>query len=349
MRRRRRRRADSTANFDNIQLMKKILTKLRNFLLHYFTVEQWNIGIIEQPIVELFRNKFNNLKIIWLKSPWRSKFHADQFGFSLKNRNYIIFEEYCYLRRVGRIALAELTADFKLQNFKIILDNGKHFSYPYVISTEENEAGSLVYFVCESHKTRELPLFKIEFDLSGNYQKITKIRNLLADKTEQIIDATPLFYQNNYWMFYTTQEKGDGYLEIRYSQGVSAEALIKDEQSFVRHPANPVKNDISCARPGGTPFLVDGELYRPAQNCRETYGGSIVINKITKLNQKEFAESRVCEIKPDPNSKYNLGLHNLSELGPLTLIDGKRRIIVFYKPLIPIIRNFLKLCKKVSF
>jgi len=42
--------------------------------------------------------------------------------------------------------------------------------------------------------------------------------------------------------------------------------------SWCPHPGNPVKPDIRSARPAGTPFVHDGALYRPAQDCSRTYG-----------------------------------------------------------------------------
>lgn len=45
------------------------------------------------------------------------------------------------------------------------------------------------------------------------------------------------------------------------------------------HPGNPVKLDVRSSRPGGTPFWVGNELFRPAQDCSRTYGGALVINK----------------------------------------------------------------------
>jgi hypothetical protein len=47
------------------------------------------------------------------------------------------------------------------------------------------------------------------------------------------------------------------------------------------HPQNTIKSDITSARSAGEIFMYNNALFRPAQNCGKTYGGSIVINKIT--------------------------------------------------------------------
>jgi len=52
---------------------------------------------------------------------------------------------------------------------------------------------------------------------------------------------------------------------------------------FILHPKNPVKNDLTSSRPAVTMFERDGKIYRPTQNCSNSYGGSIVINCVTEL------------------------------------------------------------------
>jgi hypothetical protein len=112
---------------------------------------------------------------------------------------------------------------------------------------------------------------------------------------------------------------------------------------FTLHPKNPVKNDIASSRPAGTMFEQDGKIYRPTQNCSNSYGGSIVINRLTELSEENFSEEFVKEIKPDAQSEYHEGIHTISEFGNLTLIDGRRKIFVIYKPLLLLIHRLTKI------
>ena len=91
------------------------------------------------------------------------------------------------------------------------------------------------------------------------------------------------------------------------------------------HARNPVKYDVCSARSGGTPFVYRGQLYRPGQDCSETYGGAVRLNRITRLTPQEFAEETAAVVRPDPKGPYPSGLHTLSAFGDWTLIDGKRR------------------------
>jgi hypothetical protein len=85
-----------------------------------------------------------------------------------------------------------------------------------------------------------------------------------------------------------------------------------------------VKCDVRSARPGGTPFIVDGILYRPAQDDSATYGGSIVINRVDRLTTETFEETAVARLEPDPDGPYPAGIHTLSAVGGWILVDGKR-------------------------
>jgi hypothetical protein len=82
--------------------------------------------------------------------------------------------------------------------------------------------------------------------------------------------------------------------------------------------------DIRSARPAGTPFIFENVLYRPAQDCSVTYGGRVAVNRVVRLTPDEFVEETVCHVEPDAGGRYNAGLHTLSGVGDLTLVDGKR-------------------------
>jgi hypothetical protein len=90
------------------------------------------------------------------------------------------------------------------------------------------------------------------------------------------------------------------------------------------HQNNPVKSDVRSSRPGGTPFMLHGKLYRPAQDCSVSYGSAIAINEITELTENSFAEKTVRRIEPRAEWKFNKGLHTFSIVADNILIDAKR-------------------------
>lgn len=61
-----------------------------------------------------------------------------------------------------------------------------------------------------------------------------------------------------------------------------------------------------------------------AQDCSRNYGGSIVINRGTRLTPPAFEEEVASHPRPDPAGRCPDGLHSLSAAGDLTLVDAKR-------------------------
>jgi hypothetical protein len=131
------------------------------------------------------------------------------------------------------------------------------------------------------------------------------------------VDPTIVEYAGRWWLFATDAARNaDGHLHVWW--GASARG------PWTAHARNPVKCDVRSARPGGTPFCVDGVLYRPAQDCSEAYGGSLVVNRIDVLTPEAFGETTVARLEPDRTGPYPMGIHTLSAVGETMLVDGKR-------------------------
>ncbi len=285
-----------------------------------FYFEDWSIGFANCKIEDFQKNKS---PVIWFKNSSRTSFNADPFGFKIDNKEYIIFEEYSQILKRGRIAIAEIFNE-KLINKKIILDNKKHLSYPFVFIENDD-----IFVICEAYKTKKLSLYKIDkINLS-----LQKMREIFSN--QEAIDPTIIKYKEKYWLFYSKKEKADEDLYLAYANSLN--------EDFIQHPKNPIKSCKSSARSGGTPFIFNNQIYRPAQNCQKFYGEKITINKINILNENDFDEEFCYEISP-PNSEKNIiGIHTISSLGDKTLIDGLQKKFLIYKPLISIFRNLKKI------
>ena len=293
---------------------------MRNIFRKIFYFDSWSIGMAQCKIENFQKNKS---PIIWFKNFSKTSFNADPFGFKIDNKKYIIFEEYSQILKRGRIAIAEISKD-KLINKKIVLDDKKHLSYPFIF-VENDE----IFVICEAYKSKKLDLYKIDkINLS-----LHKVREIFPD--HEAIDPTIIKFNNKYWLFYSKIEKAEEELYLAYG-----ESLYGD---FIQHPKNPVKSCKASARSGGTPFVLNNELYRPAQNCQKFYGEKITINKINILNENDFNEEICYEISPPNSKKIIIGIHTISSLGDSTLIDGLRKKFLIYKPLISIFRNLKKI------
>jgi hypothetical protein len=131
------------------------------------------------------------------------------------------------------------------------------------------------------------------------------------------VDATPIEHGGRWWLFTADNDNQDQTKLFLFM----ADAL---EGPWRPHPQNPVKVDCRSSRPGGMPFVHEGVLYRPAQDCSWTYGGAIVINRVLELTPERFVEEEAVRIEPQPGWPYPDGLHHLVPFGEVTVIDAKR-------------------------
>ncbi len=312
-------------NTRGTSLRTKIGNYLKKLYNKLFIKEAWNIGIARCNITEFLN--IPNQPIKWIASPRDDQFRADPFGFVKDGKKYIFFEKYDRNKRKGKIALLGLDDNLGTLFEKDILEEKTHLSYPYIFAHEGKN-----YILLEHHRAREVAIYEVLDDLT-----LQKIKIIFKDL--DIVDPSLTYHQGKFWLFFTLASKTDSELYLAYSEHLFDE--------WKMHPKNPVKQDISSARCGGEIFKKDGVLYRPAQNCVKSYGGSLKINKILQLNENEFLETEEIEVTPNQLGHYPLGLHNISSLGEnLTVIDGKKKYFLAHKPLIYLLRalrrKFLK-------
>jgi hypothetical protein len=169
-----------------------------------------------------------------------------------------------------------------------------------------------VLCIPETSEAQEIALYEAECFP----ERWTRLATLVTGTA--IVDAT-LFRHEEYWWLAGSELAAFGAnceLHLWYAQSILG--------PWNPHPGNPVKVDIRSARPAGTPFVQDGVLYRPAQDCSRTYGGRVIINRVLTLTPLAFREEAFVAVDPDRAGPYPSGLHTLSQVGKATLIDGKR-------------------------
>lgn len=266
--------------------------------------EEWNIGILYHPITEYLKDR-PNMNVRWLPNPAHGSFRADPFGFIKNNELIVLYEKYDHSTGKGVIARVRPKRDNILKRSKTILDDGEHLSYPFVI-----DRNGEIFVVPESFLSSKVVLYRLSEDLNTLELKATLLE-------EPLLDPTIIQYDGLWWLMGTLPPHTNNSLYIYYSKEL--------EGPYTPHQMNPVKSDIRNARPAGTPFIHEGNLYRPAQDSSETYGGRIILNQVVQLDTKDFREIAVKELAPVSGSSYGQGLHTISAVGDgITLIDGKR-------------------------
>lgn len=285
-----------------------LLARIKFKLQHYFMEEDWNIGLIDKPIKQLLSDPTFFDEIEWIEKE-DDYFLADPFP--IPNSSMVLCEYYSFSERRGKIVQFDATKS-PVQLSSIGIESETHLSYPFTFQ----ENGKL-YCIPESSARNDLRLYTSS---DGRFAE----EKILVEG-EDLVDGTICQHGDLYWLFCTKAKEsyGNQNLHIYYSSELGSE--------WTAHPQNPVKSNLRGTRPAGAIFEVEGELYRPAQNCSEEYGKSIVVHKIIELNEKNFREEEVMEVKADSFEKYKDGTHTINAFGEKTLIDGKRSYFSFLK------------------
>ena len=271
----------------------------------------WGIGMVKAPIHRFLDGWPEDAETIWLDDPL-GEFHADPFALRIGGRAVVLTEYMPRPGERGEIMARDLADNGSLGAPSAALRLPVHLSYPYLI-----EQDGVRYCIPESVQANSVLLFRA---VGSEPRWIFDCR--LIDGFAAA-DSTVIRHDGRFWLFCTRYTPGRGNpanseLHIWHASELRGR--------WIPHAHNPVKVDRSNARPAGTPFVHDGELFRPAQDCSRTYGGSIKINRVTALTENAFAEEMVSLIEPRKDGPYPDGFHHLSAFGDYTFIDGKCRV-----------------------
>jgi hypothetical protein len=275
--------------------------------------DHWNIGIVEQPIEDFVNPGRERRPVRWLPAPGKGRFVADPFGLVHDGKLTIFCEYLDYRDGIGTIAAIQpFESPLHASAPRVPVTIGPyppvHLSYPAVF-----EHQGKILCIPETQGAREVALYVLE----RFPDKWSKLATLIEDAA--IVDATLFRHGGLWWLAGASDPEAA-------QAGADLHLWYADEITgpWISHPDNPVKTDVCSARPAGTPFVSEGVLYRPAQDSSLTYGSRVVINRVLTLTTTAFREEPAAFVEPDVNGPYPDGLHTLSAVGAMTLIDGKR-------------------------
>ena len=251
-------------------------------------------------------------------SPWRYKkiippkdrFWADPHVVYKNGQYYVFFEEFVYEKKKGHISLLVIDEKGNRTGPARILERPYHLSYPFVFEWEGE-----YYMIPDTMQNRTIEIYKcIEFPNRWDHH-----RTLLRDVSA--VDSTILFHQNKWWLF-TNIRENDGASTWDELFLFHADNPLSDHWNS--HPANPIVSDVRKSRPGGRIFEINGQLFRPSQDCSRGYGYGIRINRIASISETEYREEEVDSILPDWEKNIT-GAHTFNHANRLTIIDAKLR------------------------
>jgi hypothetical protein len=257
---------------------------------YFFRQEDWNVG---------YRINGND-SVHWLKPP-KTDYFADPFVITTKDDTYLFFEWFSNKNGKADLAVAKKSEDFEV--YHKITDFPEHRSYPFVF-----EYQGVIYCIPEANQTNKVSLYRFE------NEKMIYDCDLLDGC---YVDSTLHHHSDGKWYLFTTHQKQSHTHLLIY--------VADDLRGPYRpHYNNPVKVDCSDSRMAGKIMEIDGNLVRPAQNSSRHYGESITLNKIIQLNEYQYIEETISEIKPDKQWTYNKGTHTINSDEVMTVFDAKR-------------------------
>ncbi len=270
-----------------------------------YRTEIWEIGILRAPIAVVAQSpRLSDLPVTWLPPQGDFRFIADPFGLWRDGRLYIFCEYYDYRVKRGTIRYFAYDANLALLDQGEALNLRHHLSFPILI-----EDGGEVYMLPEGYQSGVLSLYRAR-RFPDDWEKVAELL------PHPVIDPAIVRHEGKWWLFHTLP--GDRQFEELHI--ACADSLLGP---WRLHPGNPVHVSRTSARPGGTPFLLDGKLHLPTQDCDGGYGRAISLLRIDDLTGQTFKAEVVRRIAASDFGISAEGLHTLSNCGAVTLIDVK--------------------------
>ena len=272
-------------------------------ILDKFFVKQWTLGIAKGNNEDILQNRLKSIDFKWIDIPNPEVFVADPFVIELPNGEIHVIAEHIHQASYGKLVGYRFSKTLDLLEEKIILDTGTHLSYPFIL-----EVNGEICIIPESAMANGVfayPYNPIHMSL-GN--PITLIEN------EPLLDSTFVHYEDRWWLFATKRgANSNSALHIYHAEHWKG--------PYEAHKLNPVKTGADGSRPAGNILKQGNQLLRPAQNCKESYGKSITLFKITKLTKDSYEEVPTLELKADIHKENKYGIHTINHSGSVIVVD----------------------------
>jgi hypothetical protein len=274
----------------------QLRSKSRSREPHWFVAMRPNSGV---SITDPNRTDMTGFKEIPLPPGTQM---ADPFLWETGERSYLLYEEIPPGSR-GRLGCVEVLKDGSCTERKVILERPYHLSYPCVVPAQ----GEL-FLLPEAAESGNVDLYRFR-EFPWELERVRPLVEGLA-----LVDTTPILLDDRWYFFTTTAPP---FLEtlLFWSDRLDGDWKL--------HPSSPISASVRNSRSAGNLFWRDGKLYRPTQDCSESYGYAMQINEVTSLTPTLFEERRINWIPPTWYPEL-LCTHTWNESSRLQVIDGIR-------------------------
>lgn len=287
-------------------LLKLLNNKIRHHFNELFSSEIWQTGVIKARTADIIGEltyTIDPIEVDWYTAKGKDNYFADSFAIRLSERLLLLYEDYSYRARLGKISAVWFNErDFTFSEPVTLLEEPWHLSYPFIF-----KHNNIIYCIPSCNDKGSIDLYRLDV------QTLKLVHERALVKGVSAIDSTLIFHQNHWFLFFTSSKAANVELHIWHSDDLDKE--------FIPHVLNPVKSDISNSRPAGPLFYLDGRLYRPSQDCSHSYGGRVIIHEVKVLSEDSFLEMVVSVLEPPEGFK---GLHTISFAGDFMYFDAKK-------------------------
>ena len=232
-------------------------------------------------------------------------FCADPFPVEWRGQSCIFFEFLDYRAGKGAIFAQKFDAKGPSGPPFPVIEEAWHLSYPSLVVRD----GEL-FMVPEASASGAVSIYRcIEFP-----SKWRRESQLLTGI--EAADPTIFRHAGRFWMTSAVRDGFGGYsdtLAIHYATDLLG--------PWREHAERPALVDSRLARPAGAVTTMNGELWRPAQDCSTGYGKRLALVRIDALDPEHFSQTSMGLIAPGriwPGDR----LHTLNRWGRLECIDG---------------------------
>ena len=201
-------------------------------------------------------------------------FVGDPFMIRANDRWYMFFEIYNTKYNKGEIAYATSYNGLTWNYEKRIISEKYHLSYPYILQLDEE-----YYIIPETISVHSVQLYKALYFPTNWIVTDTLLKG-------EYVDSSIFYYNNKWWLF--SFEVNEQALLLFYSDELRC--------PWVKHPKNPIiKGNPHKARPAGRVILLEGRIFRYAQDCYPEYGKQVYAFEIIELTPSTYEEKIVSE------------------------------------------------------
>ncbi len=265
-------------------------------------VEVWRVGLADQPI-QRFLDESANPHIDWLTPQEGAAYCADPFSHP-DDPDDIWWERYDYHSRCGVLERARPLENQRKEGVRLGVD--VHLSYPFLVRIDGQ-----VVLIPEMSASGTTRLYSVGLD--GCLKHIASL---------PVPGVDPILYcwAGRYWLGLT-------HADIDARSNYCLWHATDLSGPWTPHANNPVKIDVRSARNAGTPFWHNGRLYRPSQDCSQSYGGAVAINRVLECTPETYNEEVVAVVRPKAHWPVREGIHTVSSCRERTLIDAKTSVL----------------------